>query len=340
MPPPRKKKCLIFRRQSGKVKVKVNNLCPELPEERSVKDGNLGGVRYQYWCKGSERLTEVRRRIMSERGGFTLVELLVVIAIIALLMSILMPALARVREQAKDTLCQSNLKQWGAICVMYTGENDDSFPLGWCNACAPNHYWFEVMRTHYGNQGDMRCCPAATKPASKVVAGAYGNHLGPRYAWGIFPGKVGEPSSWWPVVIAGDYGSYGLQGWCANPLPNTTPDAKEERFWRTMAVRGAANVPMFCGDEWLAGRPDYENEPPVFEDQAWNSGSAMVRLCPNRHNGYVDQVFLDCSVNRVGLKQLWTLKWHREFITDGPWTKAGGVTKMDWPEWMRNFKDY
>ena len=57
---------------------------------------------------------------MNSKRAFTLVELLVVIAIIALLMSILMPALARVRNQAKDVLCQSNLKQWALIFSMNT----------------------------------------------------------------------------------------------------------------------------------------------------------------------------------------------------------------------------
>jgi hypothetical protein len=42
----------------------------------------------------------------------------------------------------------------------------------------------------------------------------------------------------------------------------------------------------------------------------------------------------------VGLKELWTLKWHRSFNTAGPWTKAGGVSPEDWPEWIRPFKDY
>jgi hypothetical protein len=50
--------------------------------------------------------------------------------------------------------------------------------------------------------------------------------------------------------------------------------------------------------------------------------------------------FMDFSVRRIGLKELWTLKWHRKFDTAGEWTKAGGVLPEDWPEWMWNFTDY
>ena len=62
--------------------------------------------------------------------GFTLIELLVVIAIIALLMAILMPALARSRQQARTIGCQSRLSQWGKIFVMYTMDNDGYFASG------------------------------------------------------------------------------------------------------------------------------------------------------------------------------------------------------------------
>ena len=65
------------------------------------------------------------------KSGFTLVELLVVIAIIALLMSILMPALRRVKMQAQEISCRSNTKQIGLILYMYLQENDFLMPHFW-----------------------------------------------------------------------------------------------------------------------------------------------------------------------------------------------------------------
>lgn len=61
---------------------------------------------------------------MRKFKGFTLVELLVVISIIALLVSILMPSLGRAREQARLTMCLSNLKQLGYGTAMYNDDHD------------------------------------------------------------------------------------------------------------------------------------------------------------------------------------------------------------------------
>lgn len=66
----------------------------------------------------------------AKRYGFTLIELLVVISIIALLMSILMPALGKVREIAKQTTCVSNIRQLGMGWVLYAEGNDGKIVNG------------------------------------------------------------------------------------------------------------------------------------------------------------------------------------------------------------------
>ncbi len=63
-----------------------------------------------------------------KRRAFTLIELLVVIAIIAILMAVLMPALQRVKKQAREMACRSNLRQYGIAGRMYLGDNDEKFP--------------------------------------------------------------------------------------------------------------------------------------------------------------------------------------------------------------------
>jgi len=67
-------------------------------------------------------------RLVCQRGGFTLIELLVVISIIAMLMSILMPALGKVREAARATLCLTNVRRIALAGYMYTVENNGFYP--------------------------------------------------------------------------------------------------------------------------------------------------------------------------------------------------------------------
>jgi prepilin-type N-terminal cleavage/methylation domain-containing protein len=69
--------------------------------------------------------------VKSRRSGFTLVELLVVIGIIALLISVLLPALQRAREAAQRVNCASNMRTIGQYIAMYTSAHNNKLPLGY-----------------------------------------------------------------------------------------------------------------------------------------------------------------------------------------------------------------
>jgi prepilin-type N-terminal cleavage/methylation domain-containing protein len=245
---------------------------------------------------------------MKRGGGFTLIELLVVISIIALLMSILMPALNRANRQAKAAMCKSNLHQWGIIFEMYTSEHDGLFPAD----CSIREGYVTLIIPYLQNE-KLRLCPTATKTMDE-------GGRQPFAAWQIDEFR----------------GSYGLNDWALSGWPGIS-DEHGSWLWKTPNVRQAARVPLFLDCSiFTYVNPRYFNEPPAYEaDVIYHVGVAsgeIKRFCVNRHNEMINGAFLDFSVRRVGLKELWRLPWHRNWPMD--------ASPPVWPAWMEHMKDY
>jgi prepilin-type N-terminal cleavage/methylation domain-containing protein len=282
-----------------------------------------------------------------ERRAFTLIELLVVIAIIAILASLLLPTLSRAKQAAHAAVCRSNLRQWGVIFAIYTDSGQGRLPKQETPGLGLIQPWLYSMQDYCGGTEGIRYCPRAKKLASPTalpvgnVATARGGTL---LAWGKIKLRLGDR------VTREYYGSYGMNSWLSVPpesglivgamgQPNPA-----QSFWRTANVGEPNQVPIFLDGWWWCAWPKDTDVPPSREGQAaqfpCGCRDSIQRFCINRHNKSVNAVFMDQSVRKVGLKELWTLKWHRNFNTAGHWTKAGGARPRNWPEWMRNFKDY
>ncbi len=98
----------------------------------------------------------VRRNIpvrQTRSRGFTLIELLVVIAIIAILASLLLPALAQAKSRARSTKCMNNLRQIGLAAWLYADDNDGQFPM----SAHQRASWVGKLKLYAGGTNLYRC---------------------------------------------------------------------------------------------------------------------------------------------------------------------------------------
>jgi prepilin-type N-terminal cleavage/methylation domain-containing protein len=297
-----------------------------------------------------------------KRRGFTLIELLVVIAIIALLMSILMPALRNVRDQAKDSMCKQRLQQWGVMFNMYAGEYggklmdmniypayiNSSNPDGWLS-----HAWVPLMKNYY-HTFDIIMCPAAVNKWSDGQ-----NYSDPLAAWDFrfLMGDVvlGEffDQQHYKIGEEYSYGSYGKNPWVSEPSTELIGDGfyGYKNYFRTVYVRNTAQIPLFGDSNFTGGFPHVHDGPSELRLHGPVDGSPgeINRWNLDRHHLSINLVFLDWSVRKVGLKQLWQLRWSAETTNVGGkvingWGNADIVPDPDvveeWPEWMQPAKNY
>ncbi len=268
---------------------------------------------------------------MSKAKAFTLIELLVVISVIVLLMALLLPALQKARKQTRAVVCQANLKQWGTVLALYVDENKGRLPIlssstvlwffrgSWLPPGDPNRpKVFQAVATR-----GIACCPMAVKvrKGQRGTGVTRGGGSSGSFAIRSTSGSTFEAWQIWspPPPFRASYG-----------FNNTAFPKSIDTF----LSRGQANTPVILDSPEHSGRHSNTDPPPRWES------SGMQTFCINRHNGYINGLFMDWSARKIGLKELWTLKWDDESVTTGPWTKAGGVQPQDWPEWMRSFKDY
>lgn len=264
---------------------------------------------------------------MSRKRGFTLIELLVVIAIIAVLLSVLVPSLRKVKRQARHVVCQSNLSQWGKLFAVYLTDNDSTFMDGWFgDGNDRDGQWMYALRGYTGFSHDIWCCPEASNESLCPIdpQGNVQNEFTSKSPWGHLvhlqhAGYATEEE---------DYGSYGINSFLYN-VPRAPFGVSKDSYWaKSSAIDiSPSSVPVFMDDMWCESWPGATDSPPPVEG-IWG-GIGMHSVCIDRHSsGYINMLFMDWSVRKVGLKELWHLNWHRD------WPR--NVQDPQWPQWMEN----
>ncbi len=269
----------------------------------------------------------------SHRKAFTLIELLVVIAIIAILASLLLPALAKAKGKAHAASCLSNLRQWSIEWAIYTDENRDSFPTGrnpdGTISDAARAAWFNALRRQVGQRKNLLTCPVATARRPSVDHGAgFEDFGGIKYAYIMPQAQYAD----------GELGSYGANLWMYNAQEDIQGRPQELHWGRPSAAQVTSETPLMGDSMWRGGGPYYSSRiayapcqtPGNYSNPGSYAGYEMEHFAVPRHDTKRTQwVFFDGSAKSVRVRDLWALRWHRQ------WDPDYYKTAVVFPAWLR-----
>jgi len=292
---------------------------------------------------------------MSQKRGFTLIELLVVISIIALLMSILMPALGAVKKKAKDVMCKSNLSQWGKVWGMYAADNDDKL----FGNDGDDETWHDDLENYYKNK-KLLLCPMAEKP-----------HVS--YSGVVSDAEERDPFACWVDDVNGDqklndpddnWGSYGLNGMCTSGQDPVRSDnlplaTARKVIWRKISTKGSFQIPMMYDSASILHQgyapntmaPSRDDTPhPKYCQVEKNDNELQLACMPRHPKVTTNMLFMDFSVQGIKLADeedgewfspIWRLRWHRDWYKDGGNGRfpPAGQPGYSIPDWMKSGKN-